>query len=164
MSLRAQLQSAAQAKLSALSDEALLAFVLNGEAKRSVGRPPGSVKTPPFRTSKKSASTDEVLDAILEALKDKSEGLGSEHLQTATKYGKSDIAKAVAVGMEQNLIRKEGDRRGTRYFSNVVSKALPEEEAPKTRASKPGSQMEIIPPPPRGNPPTVVRRKKAGKG
>jgi hypothetical protein len=172
--LRTQLVLAAQDKLAALTDEALLAFVLGNtqSPKPKMGRPLGSKNVAPSAPKKRRAvNIDEAIDAVLEALKGNAEGLRSEELQRATGFDKDVVAKAAALALEKNLARKTGERRATRYFANLPKKVAPvevnepyQEEIVKPKKAKANGQVEMpIPPPPKGNPPTVIRRKKAGK-
>jgi hypothetical protein len=57
-----------------------------------------------------------VIDQIVHALISAPDGLSSEQLQKATGLGKKEITRPIVLALEGGLIRKEGQKRATKYM------------------------------------------------
>lgn len=65
------------------------------------------------------------------------EGFSSEQLQTALGIDKKELTRPVVLALEQGVIRKEGEKRGTRYFtSTTTAKPKAAKKAAKPKAAK----------------------------
>jgi hypothetical protein len=99
-----------------------------GSEKRPVGRPPGRKKSGenrkpvtrsrPKKQGRRSSETIEALvEKIASVVRDAGpEGTTARNIASALRMAPSDLNRSMKLAMTQGQIRKEGDRRTTRYF------------------------------------------------
>lgn len=103
---------------------------LSGAGTASASKAPVATKTAP--TGRLIRRSDEELQGIVEQIvsvvKAAAEGLQSEEIQAQTGLSKKEVVRPVQLALESGALRKEGAKRGTRYFAG---------KAPSKPAAKP---------------------------
>ena len=101
------------------------------------------------------------VDEVLSIVKDNPGGVNSEFIKQQSEQPEKIVVRAIRQLLDTNLLRKTGDRRGTKYFPVLSTKRTEEVEAAPVSVR----QVEMpIPPPPKGGVPGkngVIKRKKA---
>ena len=70
-----------------------------------------------------SESIAKALDGIA-ALLAKKPGIGSEEIQKTLGLARNEIARPIAIGLATKVLRKEGEKRATKYFAAGAPKAV----------------------------------------
>lgn len=87
--------------------EQLLAFAEHANGlTQEPAKPQQSVSLPPAG----------VLDEIVKTLRKNPGGLSSEHLQRLLNLPKPVVKRAIDEGLESGVLKKRGERRGTKYY------------------------------------------------
>lgn len=81
-----------------------------------------------------------VIDSIVTALTGAVEGLSSEQLQAELGIGKKEITHPVILALAEGLIRKEGNKRATRYFAGAKGGTKGGTKKVEKRAAKPAAR------------------------
>jgi hypothetical protein len=111
------------------------------------GRPPGPAKIkadkPEGSSGRLARRSPEQIEATIQsivgALKKAPDGLGSEQLQQLLSIEKREIASPLIQALEAKVLRKEGNKRATRYFIAVGgSSSKKVTKSPKKAAAKMG--------------------------
>lgn len=106
-------RSAAPAKAAPAASRTAPARRVRGAGKASAAPRRGGKGVRIRRSPEQLAGT---IDRIVEVLKGKKAGLGSEELQKELGMSKKDLFGPLTTALEQNRLVKTGNRRGTKYF------------------------------------------------
>jgi hypothetical protein len=129
-----------------------------GKPVAAAAAPKPAAKTKGGRLARRSSEDILAVVQSIVALLKQTPGLRSEQIQKTLGLASNEIPRPIQIGLEKGLLRKQGDRRATKYFAGgkggaakpapaaapkkAPAKRAPAKKAPAKKAAKKGAKKE----------------------